>query len=591
MGLYSNFPYTDFENLNLDWIIKTVREYVDRIDDVEIDIEEVKKYVQDKITEIETFVDDYFENLDVQEEINNKLEEMYESGELSDIIQQYLQVSSLLTFNTKSELKNASNLIDGVDTLTLGGTDYLDGNTNLYKIRTVTSGDVVDDVNILSLVNYPTLIAERIPKTDRGVYINVKTLGAVGDGVTDDSTIINNAINDYGYVYIPSGTYYMGSYMDIKDNTHIISDNATILYDDNTTGYLTNPVRFTKVFSVKNVIIEDITFKAHFKRSIYTTQDKYLLVGVSEGSENIEFNNCKFISSSDPNVNNMGCNVWISLGANKLITINNCYFENLTDQVEGGCLWVFGNQKNIEVNNCEFHHTCSDETVACWGVDATVYPEMSMNSCRIIQSLTSYNRPNQALVSYQYGVINFNNGYITTNRRGTSNIIRAHNYGVLRITNTLIDYYNIQYWELLLAQSNAELIIDNCIINYTKDSTADRLLVFDIQGGKLTMTNNIINMEFLQAFTGSRVIVFDYTTDNDYVKFINNTINLIGNITQNIGDFCSNDCNPNIVSYNNLVNNKTENAVTINGYGNASTSFKGNNNIINGTINTNTLLL
>ena len=27
MGLFSNFPYTDFENLNLDWMIRILRDY------------------------------------------------------------------------------------------------------------------------------------------------------------------------------------------------------------------------------------------------------------------------------------------------------------------------------------------------------------------------------------------------------------------------------------------------------------------------------------------------------------------------------------------------------------------------------------
>lgn len=30
MGLYSNFPYTDYENLNLDWLIKNMKQmYID----------------------------------------------------------------------------------------------------------------------------------------------------------------------------------------------------------------------------------------------------------------------------------------------------------------------------------------------------------------------------------------------------------------------------------------------------------------------------------------------------------------------------------------------------------------------------------
>ena len=51
--------------------------------------ETVDEYVA-KFVELKDFVDTYFENLDVQEEINNKLDEMAESGELQDLIFNYI---------------------------------------------------------------------------------------------------------------------------------------------------------------------------------------------------------------------------------------------------------------------------------------------------------------------------------------------------------------------------------------------------------------------------------------------------------------------------------------------------------------------
>lgn len=42
------------------------------------------------VDELKEFVDNYFENLDVQEEINNKLDEMVESGEFASIIGEYI---------------------------------------------------------------------------------------------------------------------------------------------------------------------------------------------------------------------------------------------------------------------------------------------------------------------------------------------------------------------------------------------------------------------------------------------------------------------------------------------------------------------
>ena len=44
--------------------------------------------LQNLYVELKSYVDNYFDNLDVQEEINNKLDDMAESGELADIINQ-----------------------------------------------------------------------------------------------------------------------------------------------------------------------------------------------------------------------------------------------------------------------------------------------------------------------------------------------------------------------------------------------------------------------------------------------------------------------------------------------------------------------
>ena len=124
--------------------------------------------LQNLYTELKTYVDDYFENLDVQEEINNKLDDMAESGQLADIIAQYLGLAGVLAFNTIAELSDALNIDNGSICYTLGQNSYNDGKGAFYKIRTITSGDVVDGFNIVALDVSETLIAERIPN----YYIN-----------------------------------------------------------------------------------------------------------------------------------------------------------------------------------------------------------------------------------------------------------------------------------------------------------------------------------------------------------------------------------------------------------------------------------
>ncbi len=66
-------------------------------------------------------------------------------------------------------------------------------------------------------------------------WVNVKTLGAVGDFVNDDTAAIQNAITNYNVVYIPAGHYKITSALALTDVT-IIGDGAevTIVEQTNT---------------------------------------------------------------------------------------------------------------------------------------------------------------------------------------------------------------------------------------------------------------------------------------------------------------------------------------------------------------------
>ena len=105
----------------------------------------------------------YLKNLDLQDYVDNKLDDMSESGQLTEIIAQYLQLAGLLCYNTKVDMKAAENLVDGSFVKTFGTTTYNDGYGYFYKIREILNTDVIDDDNIIALTNYPTLIAEKMP--------------------------------------------------------------------------------------------------------------------------------------------------------------------------------------------------------------------------------------------------------------------------------------------------------------------------------------------------------------------------------------------------------------------------------------------
>ena len=136
-------------------------------------------------TQLLEYVNNYFDNLDVQEEINNKLDDMAEDGTLAEIIAQYVQLNGVLAYNTKALMKAAENLIDGSIAYTIGETTYNDGKCAFYKIREIQNTDVVDDYNIVALNNSETLIAERLPN----YYLN-----EINNRITNDINEINDRI-------------------------------------------------------------------------------------------------------------------------------------------------------------------------------------------------------------------------------------------------------------------------------------------------------------------------------------------------------------------------------------------------------------
>lgn len=89
----------------------------------------------------------------------------------------------------------------------------------------------------------PDEIIEKLIATFKpGNFINVKLLGAKGDGVTDDTLIIQNALNKYKAIFIPAGTYKISSVFISNDCTVLGENSDSTILDGfvKTTGYEDN---------------------------------------------------------------------------------------------------------------------------------------------------------------------------------------------------------------------------------------------------------------------------------------------------------------------------------------------------------------
>lgn len=160
---------------------------------------EAVRELQTLFVQLKDYVENYFDDLNIQEEINIKLNEMAQDGTLTDIITQYVELKSVLAFDNVENMKNATNLINGSIVRTLGYSSYKDGLGSFYRIRTITSSDIIDNVNIIALLNSETLIAEKV------ISQKIKYVNTVEDLKNTDYLQNGDVVITKGYYSINDG--------------------------------------------------------------------------------------------------------------------------------------------------------------------------------------------------------------------------------------------------------------------------------------------------------------------------------------------------------------------------------------------------
>lgn len=158
--ILQNFPFLedDFDALTDYELFSKMVEYMRKSLEKLITFQNQLNDFNNKLNELQNEID----NFDVQDEVDKKLDEMLESGQLAEIVAQFLEYAGVLAFDTKVALKAGTNFVDGSIAVALGQATYNDGKTTYYKIRGVLTTDVIDEDNKLSLTNFPALIAEKI---------------------------------------------------------------------------------------------------------------------------------------------------------------------------------------------------------------------------------------------------------------------------------------------------------------------------------------------------------------------------------------------------------------------------------------------
>ena len=174
-------------------------------------------------------------------------------------------------------------------------------------------------------VSYPEIIADEPDNSsteNNPIFssITVRDFGARGDGITDDTAAIKNAISKSsdGKIYFPSGTYVISSAIRIPSNTQLIGENndTIILAAPGTTrGATMLIIRDSSSIVLKNI---GISGNSSVNYENMDPKDGIHLLDIWN-SENITIDNCRFIDNIYAAIRDV---------ASSNITISNCKFKN-----------------------------------------------------------------------------------------------------------------------------------------------------------------------------------------------------------------------------------------------------------------------
>lgn len=133
------YPWSNFHELNLDWVIEKMEELIKEWCKVEGSFNNLN----DAFKSLKEYVDNYFDNLNLTEEINDKLDDMANSGELYEIIKKYTDPIVNKQNNKINEQDEKINVLKSrMDTFTSLPSGSTSGNAELQDIRVGYNGTI-----------------------------------------------------------------------------------------------------------------------------------------------------------------------------------------------------------------------------------------------------------------------------------------------------------------------------------------------------------------------------------------------------------------------------------------------------------------
>lgn len=142
-----DFPFIadDFDSLTmyekLCKIVGAVDKLIQNMHITQTNVETMEANIQalyNSYMELQSYIDNWFTNLDIQAEVDQKLNEMHDNGQLYNLIEEFLKAETVKTYNTYTGVEglyqDSPNLVLGQKVMTLGYNTINDGGTAKFYV-------------------------------------------------------------------------------------------------------------------------------------------------------------------------------------------------------------------------------------------------------------------------------------------------------------------------------------------------------------------------------------------------------------------------------------------------------------------------
>lgn len=355
MGIFEHFPYVNFHELNLDWLINDFKAQKVKLDELDKIVTDLVGTVSDEVAAI--------------------LQEMYDNGDLEALIAAYMD-DAVIQYNTFPDIPT-SGLTPGTIVRTKGFTSIADGGDAEYIVFSSGAGWFPANSNYTFKI-----IGDVRPKA----------AGASADGVTNDITVLQNLLDKYRRIDLGIYTYLINGQLAINnDSCTITGQNAVIkradgngnpvLSADNHNKITINGVYFLGGIQTSTSMMVSLTNcnEVHISACKFVQSHGYCMR--LSGSSNVNVEDCLFTDVTGAS-GNPGGGIYIQggnnfnldglIGNNLLdhlvyldgsvaladINISNCVCKNgniagaLTN---AAAIAIYGGVERVNITNCNFY--------------------------------------------------------------------------------------------------------------------------------------------------------------------------------------------------------------------------------------------